>query len=246
MTAVILAVFLAASVEAVEALTIVLAVGTLRGWRPALAGAGSAIFILGAAIALAGKSVSLLPMTPLRLLVGAGAVLYGAKWLKKAILRASGRKAHHDEDAIYASTSARLAAERPNGWVSYGLAAKAVLVEGLEVVIIAVTMGTASHELAPAGLAALAACLVVAVAGIIAGRQLSAVPENALKLVVSVLLCSSGTFWLGEGAGVHWPGADLSLLGIIGVVAVSVWVVVGVLRRERSLARPWRAAKVNA
>lgn len=232
-----LAVFVACAVEMVEALTIVVAVGTSRGWRWALFGAAAAVVVLAAGVVAVGPAVvHWVPIDALRVLIGVLLLVVGCNWLRKAVLRAAGRKAKHDEDAIFAETVSELEAEpRPTGadWPGFVVAFKGVFLEGLEVVIIVLTLGTASHDLSLAALAAGAALAVVGVIGAIVARQLSNVPENAMKMVVGLMLVSFGTFWIGEGLGLHWPGADLALFPLLAAYAVIAWVAVTALRRSR-------------
>jgi uncharacterized membrane protein len=157
--------------------------------------------------------------------VGALLLVLGLNWLRKAILRSSGHKAMHDEDAIYAETVAELsedsaaAAGRPSSGrdpVGFAVAFKGVFLEGTEVVLIVISLGAAQHRLGLAALAAAAALVVVGIAGIIVSRQLSEVPENTIKTAVGIMLSSFGVFWVGEGAGIHWPGSDLAIPVLVG------------------------------
>src|SRR3954451_15374025 len=218
--------FLASGVEMVEAVTIVLAVGVTRGWRSTLLGVGAATLALAILVAVLGPAVSSIPIDDLRLVVGTLLLIFGLQWLRKAILRASGYKALHDEDAIYARERAeaeRAGADVRHGvdWYSFTLSFKGVFLEGLEVAFIVVTFG-ASREggVALAAAAAAAALVVVVVAGALAHKPLSRVPENTLKFTVGLLLTTFGTFWAGEGAGVSWPGDDAALLVILGFFAL--------------------------
>ncbi|HEX3947440.1 MAG TPA: hypothetical protein VHW47_07020 [Acidimicrobiales bacterium] len=226
----VLAVFGASTVEMVEALTIVVAAGATRGWRSALEGVAAAVVVLAVLVAAVGVPlVRYVPLDALRVVVGALLLVLGLSWLRKAILRGSGHKAKHDEDAIYAETAAELAGSRRDG-VGFAVAFKGVFLEGLEVVLIVVSLGASQHRLGLAAAAAGAAAVVVAVAGAVVARQLSAVPENTIKTVVGVMLTSFGLFWVGEGAGVHWPGGDLAILGLVGLFAVVTFGVTTALR----------------
>jgi uncharacterized membrane protein len=233
--------FLASAVEMVEALTIVLAVGVTRGWRSTLIGVAAATAALAVVVALLGTAVAALPFDTLRLVVGALLLVFGLQWLRKAILRASGYIALHDEDAIYVAERRRARLRdgaRSDGldWYSFTVAFKGVFLEGLEVVFIVITFGTArSHGIALAAAAAAAALLVVVVAGILARAPLSRIPENSLKFAVGLLLTTFGTFWGAEGAGAHWPGDDAALPGILAVLALTSFAAVRVLRRRRTL-----------
>lgn len=238
----VLAVFGACAVEMVEALTIVVAVGVTRGWRVALQGAGSAVAVLVVIVGAGGVPlVRYAPIDVLRVAVGALLLLLGLSWLRKAVLRAAGVIPEHDEDAIYAATVSTLSAHGRSGpeagdrrhvdTEGLGVAFKGVLLEGIEVVLIVISLGASQHQLGAASASAGAAALIVAGVGALVARQLSAVPENLLKLVVGVMLTSFGTFWIGEGAGAHWPGSDAFLPVLIGVFAAVTTLLVVWARR---------------
>jgi uncharacterized membrane protein len=210
------AAFAASLVEVVEAFTIVLAVATLRGWRPATLGAAAGLASLAAGVVLLGPLIERVPIQALQLTIGVLLLLFGMGWLRKASLRAAGIIPLHDEDAIFAAESAELdaAAQRQRGrrdWIAGMTAFKAVVLEGLEVVFIVIAVGAGRGLLVPAGIGALAACTVVLVVGAIVHRPLSRVPENTLKFGVGVMLSAFGVYWVGEGLGIAWPGQDLSL-----------------------------------
>jgi uncharacterized membrane protein len=211
------AAFLASLVEVVEAFTIVLAVATLRGWRPAAAGTAAGLAVLAGIILLLGPLLDRVPITSLQLAIGILLLLFGMGWLRKASLRAAGIIPLHDEDAIFAAEAAQLGEQtrrqrRNLPWVAGITAFKAVLLEGLEVVFIVIAVGAGRGLLVPAGLGALAACALVLAVGAVIHRPLSRVPENTLKFGVGVMLSAFGVFWTGEGLGVAWPGQDLALL----------------------------------
>jgi uncharacterized membrane protein len=237
-SALFLAVFLACLVEAVEALTIILAAGTARDWRSAITGLVAALLSLALIVAVLGPAVSVIPLSGLRLFVGALLLIFGLQWLRKAILRASGNKALHDEAAAYqaALIAAQQAGTRRRGivadWYAFTLAFKGVLLEGLEVVFIALTFGSNQHDIGLAALAAIAAVLVVMVAGCAVRAPLSRVPENSMKFVVGVMLTAFGMYWGAEGAGAHWPGSDAALLVLIPAVALYALALVAVFRRH--------------
>jgi uncharacterized membrane protein len=231
-------VFLACGVEAVEAMTIVMAVGYTRSWRSALAGVGAALCALAATVAALGAALMSLPIDSLRLLVGVLLLLFGLKWLRKAVLRAAGRKAQHDERATYEhERAAARAAARARGafdGYSFAVAFKGVLLEGLEVVLIVVTLGADRHRVGLAAAAATVAVVLVVAGGFAARAPLARVPENAMKLAVGVMLSAFGIFWAGEGAGAHWPGSEATLLAIIPcLLALALAAVVLLRRRER-------------
>ena len=234
--ALVVSVFLACAVEAVEALTIVLAVGTTRGWHSALYGCGSATLALAALIAASGPALTRLPVNSLRLVVGGLLLVFGLQWLRKAILRAAGVQAMHDEAATFASSSAaaRAAGGRAGASIdAYGFVVsfKGVLLEGLEVAVIVLTFGANQHRIPLAAAAAIAAIAAVALAGLAVRAPLARVPENTMKFAVGVMLTSFGTFWGTQGAGASWPGDDAALLAIIPVVALASLVMVLWLRR---------------
>ena len=207
------AAFLGSLVEAVEALTIVLAVASVRGWRPAGLGAAAGLGLLALVVAAIGPLLDRAPMHGLQLLIGVLLLLFGMRWLRKAILRAAGVIPLHDEAAAFAAGTAELREHRARlEWLA-GLASfKAVLLEGLEVVFIVVAVGAGQGLLLPASAGALGACCLVALAGFVLHRPLARVPENTLKFAVGVMLSAFGVFWTGEGLGVAWPGADLAIV----------------------------------
>ena len=231
------AAFLASLVEVVEAFTIVLAVAMLRGWRPAAVGTAAGIGVLGLAIVALGPLLDRVPLPFLQLVIGILLLLFGMGWLRKAVLRSAGIIPLHDEDAIFAAETAELAeaAARKQSsldWIA-GLAAfKAVLLEGLEVVFIVIAVGAGRGLLWPAASGALAACVVVLLAGIIVHKPLARVPENALKFGVGVMLSAFGVFWTGEGLGIDWPGQDLALLVFVALFLGTGLATASLLRRR--------------
>jgi uncharacterized membrane protein len=228
-------VFLACAVESVEALTIVMAVGQTRSWPSALAGVGAAVLVLAVLVAALGTALTSLPIDELRLLIGALLLLFGLQWLRKAILRAAGLKAMHDERETYAQQSA--AARAAHGRLgaldtySFAIAFKGVLLEGLEVALIVVTFGANQHHIALATAAAGVAVAAVVAGGFAVRAPLARVPENTMKLIVGVMLCSFGIFWAAEGAGASWPGGEAALLAIIPVLLAASIVTVLALQR---------------
>jgi uncharacterized membrane protein len=232
-----LSVFLACSVEAVEALTIVLAVGSTRSWRSALYGAGAALAVLGIITAALGPALTAIPLNRLRVVVGGLLLIFSLQWLRKAILRAAGLTARHDEAATFrqARAAAEAAGEVVAGTVdpyAFLIAFKGCCLEGLEVVFIALTFGTNQHDVPLAAVAAAAAVLLVGLGGVALRAPLGRVPENTMKFVVGVMLTSFGTFWGGEGAGARWPGGDTSLLWVIPAIALVALGLVVALRRQ--------------
>jgi uncharacterized membrane protein len=221
-----LTVFVACVVESIEALTIVLAAGLTRQWRSTFQGMTVALLALAVIVAVLGPTITLLPLTALRLVVGALLAIFGLQWLRKAILRATGYKALHDEASAYLRevAAAKAAPEVRKRWVSdwyaFTLSFKGVLLEGLEVVFIVITFGDNARNLGVAVLGAAVAVVVVTVTGIAVRVPLAKVPENAMKFTVGIMLTSFGTFWGGEGAGVTWPGNDAALLVLVPAVAL--------------------------
>ena len=242
--ALFLTVFIACAVEAVEALTIVLAAGLTREWRSTFQGMAAALVVLAVTVAVLGPALTLVPLTALRLVVGALLAVFGLQWLRKAILRASGYKGLHDEEAIYARQVAAARTATSEGrrggvrdWYAFTLSFKGVLLEGLEVVFIAITFGANQQNQGLAAVAAAAAVVVVAAVGIAVRAPLSRVPENALKFAVGVMLTSFGMFWGAEGAGVSWPGNDAALLAIVPGTALVGLGYTALMRRARASAR---------
>jgi len=241
--ALFLTVFVACAVEAVEALTIVLAAGLTREWRSTFQGMAAALGVLAVTVAVLGPALTLVPLTGLRLVVGGLLAIFGLQWLRKAILRASGYKDLHDEGAIYARQVA--AARTATGgsrrgvrdWYAFTLSFKGVLLEGLEVVFIAITFGASQQNVGLAAAGAVAAVVVVAAVGVAVRAPLSRVPENTMKFSVGVMLTSFGVFWGAEGAGASWPGNDAALLAIVPATALVALGYTALLRRARVAAR---------
>jgi len=234
--------FLASLVEAVEALTIVLAVGVTRQWRGALYGVGAALITLTVLVAIFGTAIVLfVPIDVLRVVIGTLLLIYGLQWIVKAILRGSGAKALHDEERIYAEQVGRLRDEPPvqtsglDG-ISFTVAFKGVLLEGLEVAFIVITFGASAGQLGPAALGALVAVVLVVVVGIAIHQPLARVPENALKFAVGLMLVTFGTFWAGEGIGIAWPADDLTIPILLAIYAAAAltgtWLARGWLVRQ--------------
>ena len=216
------AAFLASFVEFVEAMTVVLAVGATRGWRNALAGAAAATVLLAGALAIVGPRAAL-PAAPLRAVIGVLTLLFGLRWLRKAVLRAAGLIALRDEAAAYAQTSARLGGKHVRGWNGVALAAafQVVLMEGTEVVLIVAAVAAGGGAFMPASIGALGALVAVMLLGVTLHRPMTRIPENAMKCGVGIMLCAFGTFWAGESVGAQWPGGEwaLPLLSVIWVAA---------------------------
>lgn len=233
----VVAAFLACTVEMVEALTIVLAVAVTRGWRSAGWGVAAALGGLAVIVAALGPALAHLPIDALRLVVGTVLLVFGLQWLRKAVLRASGLKALHDEEAIYEAevASLRASGERAKqDWYAFTVAFKGVFLEGLEVAFIVVTFGGTQRNVGLAAIGAAAALVVVLIAGMIMHAPLTRVPENTLKFGVGVMLTSFGIFWSAEGAGINWPGADASLLAVIAFVVVVAFGLVALARRAQA------------
>jgi uncharacterized membrane protein len=237
----VLGTFLASAVEMVEALTIVLGVGIVRGWRSPLTGVAAALVTLAVLVAALGPALRYVPIGTLRLVVGALLLAFGLQWLRKAILRSSGYKPLHDEEEAFTRErdQAGEAAYRKRAgldWYGFTVAFKGVLLEGLEVVFIVIAFGSAQGQLRLAAVGAIAALVLVVAAGLLAHRPLSRVPENTIKFAVGLLLTSFGCFWGAEGAGADWPGDELSLLGVIAFFCALSFALVRTLRHQRPIA----------
>lgn len=231
------AAFLASVVECVEALTVVLAVGSVRGWRSALGGAAAALVVLGAIVAALGPALSRIPLHAIQLAVGALTLLFGLRWLRKAILRAAGRIPLHDEEAAFAKNAAamRRSAGRAGSWDRVAVAASfnITMLEGTEVIFIVIAVGAGGTGLLlPAAIGAAVALLVIVGFGFALHRPLARVPENMLKFGVGVLLSGFGTFWVGEGAGFAWPANDAAILMLVGAYLAIALVLVGMSRQR--------------
>jgi uncharacterized membrane protein len=248
----ILTVFVACAVEAIEALTIVLAAGLTREWRSTFQGMAVALVVLAVVVAVLGPTITLLPLGVLRVVVGALLAIFGLQWLRKAVLRATGFKGLHDEAAAYEreATAARAAGAVSRGlvtdWYAFTLSFKGVLLEGLEVVFIVLTFGANQKNVGAAVIGAAAAIVVVAIVGVAVRAPLAKVPENGMKFCVGIMLTSFGTFWGAEGAGVRWPGNDAALLVLVPVVAVVALGCVGWLRQVSAAQAQAQAGKVSA
>ncbi|HEY2529452.1 MAG TPA: hypothetical protein VGJ20_16150 [Xanthobacteraceae bacterium] len=231
------AAFLASLVEAVEALTVVLAVATVRGWRPAGLGAVAGLALLAVVVVVLGPLLDRVPLNLLRLAIGILLLLFGMRWLRKAILRAAGIIPLHDEAAAFASETAELREEEIRqqvrlDWLALLASFKAVLLEGLEVVFIVLALSAGGATIGAVSAAAVAACALVAAAGLLLHRPLARVPENTLKFAVGVLLSAFGLFWTGEGIGVAWPGADLAVVAFIALFLATGLAAIALLNRR--------------
>jgi uncharacterized membrane protein len=240
--------FLASLVEFVEALTIVLAVGITRGWRSAIIGSIAAIVLLGLLVLLFGPLLNRFPITWLQIAVGFLLILFGMRWLRKAILRAGGAISMHDEMSAFDQQKRGLqGANSPSrrGLDAIGFLAsfKAVTLEGLEVVFIVIAVGATANALIPASVGAGAAGVLIVGAGLVLQRPLSRVPENSLKFAVGIMLSAFGTFWIGEGLGMTWIGEDLAILGLIAGYFVTSLIAIALCRRLQN--RPVTEAQVS-
>jgi uncharacterized membrane protein len=232
------AAFLGSFVEVVEAFTIILAVGVTQSWRPAFIGTGLALAVLAVLVLALGPLLGLIPIDLMQFIIGTLLILFGLRWLRKAILRASGFIALHDEEKAFAAETdslRRQAADRRADFLAGTAAFKAVLLEGIEVVFIVIATGAGQGMLGYASMGAAAACILVFLIGLFIHKPLSAVPENSLKFVVGLLLSAFGIFWVGEGIGAEWPGADLSLLPILAVLSIFSFLAVRMLRHYHNV-----------
>jgi uncharacterized membrane protein len=237
---IVLGSFLACSVEMVEALTIVLAVGITRGWRSSLIGVGAGLMALAVVVVALGPAlVSFVPLDALRIVIGALLLVFGMQWLRKALLRSTGLKALHDEDEIYAREVQELAlqgnARTDFDWTGFVVSFKGVFLEGLEVAFIVLTFGanagtSSSWALSAAG--ALLALIIVGGVGLKVHRPLSRVPENTIKFAVGLMLMAFGTFWGGEGIGLEWSAQDATILVLLAFYGCMSYLAIRLLRRN--------------
>ena len=228
--------FFASAVEAVEAVTVVLAAGVVRGWRSSLGGAAAALTLLAAIVAVFGTAIAAIPIAALQLVVGTLLLLFGIRWLRKAMLRSAGVVDLRDEEALYARERQALAtagnvAAGPWDAIAALTSFKAVLLEGVEVIVIVIGIGAAGNSLVPATLGAIAACVAVAVAAALLNRPLARVPENALKFAVGIMVSAFGLFWFGEGVGMHWPYGDATILLLMSLLLAASFIGVRLVRR---------------
>jgi uncharacterized membrane protein len=246
----ILAAFFGALVECVEALTIVLAVGSVRGWRSALGGSSAALVVLLAIVAVLGPALERIPLNIIQIAVGALLLLFGLRWLRKAILRAIGVIPLHDEAAAFAKETARLRAiGGAGGWDIAAVAAsfQITMLEGIEVVFIVIAIGAGGAGLlVPATLGAVAALLLVIALGLTVHRPLANVPENSLKFAVGVLLSAFGTFWIGEGLAIPWPGGDWAIPALIVGFLLTATLTMGLCRNRLHRSLPLVAGAVDS
>jgi uncharacterized membrane protein len=245
-TGLVVATFLASAVEFVEAFTIVLAIGLTRGWRSALTGTVLALVALAGLTAVAGYTLVVwFPETALQLVVGSLLLVFGLQWLRKAILRASGLKAFHDEELAFRdeTETARGAARTVRAgldWFGFVVAFKGVFLEGLEIVFIVITFGVNADSIPLATAGALAGGLTVLAAALVVHRPLARVPENTIKLAVGLLLSTFGSFWVVEGLGafapgrrtVEWPAGDAALPVILLLWCALSWLAVTALKNR--------------
>ncbi|WP_428375014.1 COG4280 domain-containing protein [Lichenicoccus sp.] len=230
----------ASLVECIEALTVVLAVGSTRGWRAALAGAATAIGVLVLLVALLWPALRQVPLAPLRVVLGTLLLLFGARWLRKATRRAAGIIPLRDEAAAFQrqrqhAASAPIRSGRWDG-AAFATTFQATVVEGLEVVFIVVAVGSGRAGLwLPAGAGAALALVLVALLGVALHRPITRVPENTLKQIAGALLCGFGTFWIGEGAGLAWPGGDLAMPVLAAAYLLASVIAARILRRRLAI-----------
>jgi uncharacterized membrane protein len=228
--------FLASSVEAVEAATVVLAAGVVRGWRSSICGAMAAVAVLAVIVAVSGSAIAAVPIDILQVVVGTLLLLFGIRWLRKAMLRSAGVIDLRDEDALYMRQREALGAFDGMARARWDTIAaltsfKAVLLEGVEVIVIVIGIGAAGSVLLPASLGAAAACIAVTIAAAVLHRPLSRVPENSLKFAVGIMVSAFGLFWFGEGIGLHWPYADTAIAALMAAMLASSAVGIRMARR---------------
>ena len=248
--------FLASSVEMVEAITIVLAVGITRGWRSALLGVAAGSVALGVVcVALGPTLVTVVPIDYLRVVVGTLLLIFGMQWLRKAIERATGLRAIHDEEKIFERNVTELESEGPVStatmdWTGFVVSFKGVFLEGLEVAFIVLSFGvnhgSAANGFGLAATGAILAFFIVGGIGVAVHRPLSNVPENTIKFAVGLMLMSFGTFWSGEGIGVDWKLADGSILGLLVFYGAMAYLMVRMLKARQAASQPAVAAAGGA
>ena len=213
--------FAASFIEFVEALTVILAVGMTRGWRSALAGTALALLVLVLLVLVFGQSLSEVPLPMVQLVIGTLLLLFGLRWLRKAVLRSAGIIPMHDELAAFSEETASLKKLAPVPikaiWDKIALITsfKIVMLEGIEVVFIVIAIGASSQLLVPASIGAIIALFVVAGLGLCLHRPLNRIPENTLKFIIGLLLSAFGCFWVGEGLHISWPGDDGAILVLL-------------------------------
>lgn len=220
---------LAAAVEVIEMVIIVIGVGSVRGWRSTWLGAGGGLAILAVLVLALGTALTAVPIDALRLVVGSLLLVFGLQWLRKGIRRvsANGFRGMGERTASAAGIPGRGV-----DWTAFVLSFKGVLLEGLEIAFIVVSFGVTAQELPSAVLGAGAAFLVVASAGVLASGVVRRIPRSALQLLVGTLLSSFGTFWAVQGLGVSWPGSDGAIVALVGWYALAAAGYVGLLRRD--------------
>lgn len=228
--------FFASTVEAVEAVTVVLAAGVVRGWRSSLSGAAAALAALAVIVAVFGRAIAAVPIEALQVTAGTLLLLFGIRWLRKAMLRGAGVIDLRDEDALYAGQRQAMgeaAGASNKGWDPFAAITsfKAVMLEGVEVIVIVIGIGAAGNSLVPAAIGAIGACVIVAAAAATLNRPLARVPENTLKFVVGIMVSAFGLFWFGEGVGVHWPFGDATIPALMALLLAASAIGVRVARR---------------
>jgi uncharacterized membrane protein len=239
----VLASFMASLVEFVEALTVILAIGVVRGWRCALVGTAAALLVLLFLVVFFGQSLAQIPLRIIQLVVGALLLMFSLRWLRKAILRSAGVVARHDETKIYikeTSLMRRQLLHEQGFWdkLAFTTAFKIVMLEGIEVVFIVIAIGSSGQMILPASIGAIAAFLLVALLGICLHRPLAGIPENALKFGVGVVLAAFGTFWVGEAVHLEWPSGDWTVIGLISAYFLLAQLLVIICRTRAKLLAP--------
>ena len=227
--------FAASLVEVVEAFTIVLAVAVVSGWRPAAVGSGAGLAVLVGLVLALGSLLGAVPIQALQFIVGVLLLLFGMRWLRKAVLRAAGIIARSDEQRAFDAETAQLeeqAKRRATAlrWIATLTAFKATVLEGIEVVFVVIAVGGARGHLPAASLGAAAAFLIVLAVGLVVHRPLARVPENSLKFGVGVMLSAFGVYWAGEGLGIAWPGGDLACIVFAALFLATGLGLAGLLR----------------
>jgi Ca2+/H+ antiporter, TMEM165/GDT1 family len=235
--AVLIATFLAAGVEAIEMVTIVVGVGATRGWRSTWIGSAAGFGVLAVVVAVGGVALRAIPIGPLRLVVGALLLTFGLQWFRKGVMRVAARgfagiggSIHEDEGVEWAGPGI--------DWTAFVLAFKGVTLEGLEIAILVVAFGAGADQLGPAIIGAAAALVLFGAAGLLLRGSVQRVPRSVLQLIVGVMLTTFGTFWSLEGIGVEWPGSDAAILGLLVFYGLTAAVYLTLERRRAFGLRP--------
>jgi uncharacterized membrane protein len=235
--AVLIATFLAAGVEAIEMVTIVVGVGATRGWRSTWVGSAAGFGVLAVVVAVGGVALRAIPIGPLRLVIGALLLTFGLQWFRKGVMRVAARGFAGIGGAIHEDEAVEWAGPGID-WTAFVLAFKGVTLEGLEIAILVVAFGAGADQLGPAIIGAAAALVLFGAAGLLLRGSVQRVPRSVLQLIVGVMLTTFGTFWSLEGIGVEWPGSDAAILGLLVFYGLTAAIYLTLERRRAFGLRP--------